>query len=267
MDDPKDILRRIIREAALKKYGADANGIEPHLERPKNPKHGDIACNIAFILARKQKRSPQEIAEELRQSTAQAVVRTALFEAPTAVGGFYNTKQTEKAKQSIVARVLNESLQFGRVKKATPDKVMVEFVSANPTGPLHVGHGRQAALGDALAALLEAQGHAVTREFYYNDAGAQIENLALSVQARARGIEPDGTGWPADGYAGDYIREIAEAFASQHGDLNDLEAVRKFAVVFLRREQDLDLQKFGVKFNIYPLESSMYSEGRVEAAV
>ncbi len=144
---------------------------------------------------------------------------------------------------------------------------MVEFVSANPTGPLHVGHGRQAALGDALAALLESQGHEVTREFYYNDAGAQIQNLALSVQARARGVEPGAAGWPADGYAGEYIGEIARDFVAQQGDLDDLDAVRRFAVAFLRGEQDLDLQKFGVKFDVYTLESSMYSEGKVAATV
>ncbi len=144
---------------------------------------------------------------------------------------------------------------------------MIEFVSANPTGPLHVGHGRQAALGDALAALLESQGHQVTREFYYNDAGAQIQNLALSVQARAQGIEPGGEGWPADGYAGDYIREIAESFTAQKGNFSDLDAVRQFAVAFLRKEQDIDLQKFGVKFDVYYLESSLYSDGKVEAAV
>jgi arginyl-tRNA synthetase len=145
--------------------------------------------------------------------------------------------------------------------------VMVEFVSANPTGPLHVGHGRQAALGDALAALLETQGHEVTREFYYNDAGAQIQNLALSVQARAKGLEPGGPGWPADGYAGDYIREIAEEFAKQKGDLDDIDAVRRFAVAFLRAEQDIDLQRFGVKFDVYYLESSLYSDGKVEDTV
>jgi arginyl-tRNA synthetase len=156
---------------------------------------------------------------------------------------------------------------YGRAKAQKTKKIMVEFVSANPTGPLHVGHGRQAALGDALAALLESQGHEVTREFYYNDAGAQIQNLALSVQARAKGLEPGAPGWPADGYAGDYIREIAEEFAKQKGDLNDIDGVRRFAVAFLRDEQDMDLQKFGVEFNVYFLESSLYADGKVEDAV
>jgi arginyl-tRNA synthetase len=162
---------------------------------------------------------------------------------------------------------LTQGSTFGRARAAKFEKVQVEFVSANPTGPLHVGHGRQAALGDALAALLESQGHSVTREFYYNDAGAQIQNLALSVQARAQGIEPGGPGWPADGYAGDYIREIAEDFKARKGNLADAEAVRKFAVAFLRAEQDIDLQKFGVKFDIYYLESSLYTDGKVESTV
>jgi arginyl-tRNA synthetase len=144
---------------------------------------------------------------------------------------------------------------------------MVEFVSANPTGPLHVGHGRQAALGDAIAALLEAQGQAVTREFYYNDAGAQIHNLALSVQARARGLTPADAGWPADGYRGEYIEEIARDFRASGGNTDDLEAIRKFAVAALRKEQDADLQAFGVKFDVYYLESSLYTDGKVEATV
>ena len=164
-------------------------------------------------------------------------------------------------------QVLAAGATFGHAKAGNAGKVQVEFVSANPTGPLHVGHGRQAALGDALAALLSSQGHAVTREFYYNDAGAQIQNLALSVQARSRGIGPGDAGWPADGYAGDYIGEIAQDFGAQKGNLNDLDAVRKFAVAFLRKEQDLDLQKFGVRFDVYYLESSLYADGKVDATV
>jgi arginyl-tRNA synthetase len=144
---------------------------------------------------------------------------------------------------------------------------MVEFVSANPTGPLHVGHGRQAALGDAIAALLEAQGHAVTREFYYNDTGAQIQNLARSVQARAKGLKPEDPGWPADGYRGEYIEEIARDYAAGGGKPEDLEAVRKFAVAALRKEQDADLKAFGVTFDVYTLESSLYTDGKVDAVV
>jgi len=144
---------------------------------------------------------------------------------------------------------------------------MVEFVSANPTGPLHVGHGRQAALGDAIAALLEAQGHAVTREFYYNDSGAQIQNLALSVRARANGVQPEDADWPADGYRGEYIEELARNYLAAGGNIDDLETTRKFAVAALRKEQDADLQAFGVKFDVYYLESSLYTDGRVDKAV
>jgi arginyl-tRNA synthetase len=145
--------------------------------------------------------------------------------------------------------------------------MQVEFVSANPTGPLHVGHGRQAALGDAIAALLESQGHAVTREFYYNDAGAQIEKLALSVQARTRGLRPGDPGWPEEGYNGEYIEDIARDYVAKNGDKANLEAIRQFAVAYLRSEQDVDLQAFGVKFDVYYLESSLYAEGKVAGVV
>jgi arginyl-tRNA synthetase len=165
-----------------------------------------------------------------------------------------------------VQRVLSEGGNFGR-SLASAQKILVEFVSANPTGPLHVGHGRQAALGDAIAALLEAQGHTVTREFYYNDAGAQIQNLALSIQARARGIGPGEAGWPEDAYRGEYVQEIADAYLAGNGDADDREAIRRFGVAALRREQDLDLHAFGVRFDVYYLESSLYDDGRVEAVV
>src|SRR5690606_36293748 len=166
-------------------------------------------------------------------------------------------------KSGVIRRVLGEGRNFGRTAAASAQKIQVEFVSANPTGPLDVGHGRQAAPGDATAALLEWQGHEVTREFYYNDAGAQIEKLALSVQARARGIKPGEPGWPPEGYAGECIEDIAREIADPH----DLDAVRRHAVAYLRKEQDADLQAFGVKFDVYYLESSLYADGRVEEVV
>ncbi|MEK6245582.1 MAG: arginine--tRNA ligase [Pseudomonadota bacterium] len=265
--DPKFELARILTEGVAR-IAPNVPGISVQLEKPRKPEHGDYACTVALQLSSKLGRSPRVIAEELRQATAQALASTAMWQPLELAGpGFLNARLVTAEKQSIVRRVLEQGASFGRTAASKPEKIQVEFVSANPTGPLHVGHGRQAALGDALAALLESQGHQVTREFYYNDAGAQIQNLALSVQARATGIEPGGAGWPADGYAGDYIREIAEDFKTQKGDLNDLEAVRKFAVAFLRKEQDIDLQKFGVTFDVYTLESSMYSDGKVEAAV
>ncbi len=159
--------------------------------------------------------------------------------------------------------MLREGKAFGRKAAANSQKTQVEFVSANPTGPLHVGHGRQAALGDAIAALLESQGERVTREFYYNDAGAQIDKLAWSVQARAKGIKPGQPGWPEEGYAGEYIEDIAKEISNP----DDLDAIRKHAVAYLRKEQDADLQAFGVKFDVYYLESSLYTDGKVEEVV
>ena len=263
MDDPKALLRSILAEA-VRRIAPDAKADVVQFERPRNPEHGDISCTAALMLGRELKRNPRELASELLEATASRVERSGWFERPTIAGaGFYNVRLTMKAKQAAIARVLEQGAAYGLGRTAQPTKTQVEFVSANPTGPLHVGHGRQAALGDAIAALLEWQGHPVTREFYYNDAGAQIEKLALSVQARARGIGPGTAGWPAEGYHGEYIEDIAREVA----DANDLDAVRGLAVAYLRKEQDADLQAFGVKFDVYTLESSLYTEGKVEKVV
>ncbi len=266
MDDSKDRIEQAIAEFAREL--APDKPLTVLLERPRNPEHGDYAITAALQLAKATGRKPRDIAEEFIQTKGRELLRSGACESLSVAGaGFINVRLKQSSKTQIVRQILEAGAAFGRAKAAKREKIQVEFVSANPTGPLHVGHGRQAALGDALAALLEAQGHDVTREFYYNDAGAQIQNLALSVQARAKGIEPGGAGWPADGYAGDYIREIAEDFKAQTGDLDDLNAVRKFAVAFLRQEQDIDLRKFGVKFDVYYLESSLYADGKVDAAV
>ncbi|MGQ0546426.1 MAG: arginine--tRNA ligase [Betaproteobacteria bacterium] len=263
MQDPKSVLRDILAEA-LAGIAPGARAELVQFERPRNPEHGDLSCTAALALGRELKRNPREIAQRLLEATADRVEGTGWFERPTIAGaGFYNVRKTVKAKQAVVARILEEGARYGRAQAAAPQKIQVEFVSANPTGPLHVGHGRQAALGDAIACLLEWQGHAVTREFYYNDAGAQIEKLALSVQARARGIRPGDAGWPAEGYQGEYIEDIAREVK----DPADLESVRRFAVAYLRKEQDADLQAFGVKFDVYYLESSLYTEGKVAAVV
>ncbi len=261
--DTKAHLGALLR-AALTKVAPEATGTEVLIERPREAAHGDFACNLALQLAKRLKRNPRQLAEQLVAAVA-ADPYVAKLE--VAGAGFINIRLTPRAGQEAVARVLAQGTEFGRARAAPAKKTMVEFVSANPTGPLHVGHGRQAALGDALAALLASQGHAVTREFYYNDAGAQIHNLALSVQARARGKTPEDPGWPADGYRGEYIEEIARNFLGAAGDVEDLEAVRKFAVAALRKEQDADLQAFGVRFDVYYLESSLYTDGRVAAAV
>ena len=247
------------------------------LERPKQAGHGDYSCPVAMQLARSLKRPPREVAQEL---VAALPASDWLQSAEVAGPGFINLTVRASARQSVVNTIFAAGGAFGRSTRGRGQRVLVEFVSANPTGPLHVGHGRQAALGDSIARLLESQDFAVSREFYYNDAGAQIHNLALSVQARARGLGPDSPGWPADGYRGDYIADIAADFLAKKtvqgervpavtasGNPDDLESVRSFAVAYLRLEQDGDLKAFGVAFDNYYLESSLYSDGRVEATV
>jgi len=261
--DIKAHLGALLR-AALAKVAPDAAAAEVLIERPRDPAHGDFACNVALQLAKRLKRNPRQLAEQL-VAAVDADPYVAKLE--VAGAGFINIRLTPRTGHEAVTRVLAQGAAYGRSHAAQATKTMVEFVSANPTGPLHVGHGRQAALGDALAALLASQGHEVTREFYYNDAGAQIHNLALSVQARARGKAPGDPAWPADGYRGEYIEEIARNFVTAGGDTGELEAVRRFAVAALRKEQDADLQAFGVRFDLYYLESSLYTDGRVAAVV
>ena len=250
---------------ALAKVAPQQPGSLISLERPKQAQHGDFSCPAAMQLARALKRDPRELALEL---VAALPPSDWLERAEVAGNGFINLRVRPAAKQHIVQTILTEGERHGRADRAGGRPVMVEFVSANPTGPLHVGHGRQAALGDAIGALLQSQGWRVTREFYYNDAGAQIRNLGLSVQMRIReklGVPAE---FPADGYHGDYVREIAERFLEAgNADGEDLEAVTRFAVAELRREQDLDLQAFGVRFDSYYLESSLYRDGRVEKTV
>ena len=250
------------------------------LERPKAAAHGDVATNVAMQLAKPAKRNPRELAQGIVEALlAHPQARGLIDSAEIAGPGFINLRLTAQARQAVIAAVAAQGEAFGRAAK-TGEKVLVEFVSANPTGPLHVGHARQAALGDAICRLFDASGWDVTREFYYNDSGNQIHNLAVSVQARARGVQPDAPQWPADGYKGDYILDIARDFAARasvqaadgepvqaSGDLDNLDDIRAFAVAYLRREQDLDLQAFGLKFDNFYLESSLYTSGRVERAV
>jgi arginyl-tRNA synthetase len=235
------------------------------LDRPKQAQHGDFASNVALQHAKAMKRNPREFAQALVAALPKSdlVARVEI-----AGAGFINIFVTPAARQAVVAAVLAEGDRFGRSAARRGERVMVEFVSANPTGPLHVGHGRQAALGDAIARLLEWQGADVTREFYYNDAGQQIQNLALSVRARAKELLGEHAAFPEDGYHGEYIRELAQRYLDEVGrDLSDIEAIRRFAVAELRREQDRDLQAFGVKFDNYYLESSLYTDRRVDATV
>jgi len=251
------------------------------LERPRDPSHGDIACNIAMQLAKPLKTNPRELATRLVAALLAEPGAEGLIEAADIAGpGFINLRVAASAKQSVARSVLEQGAAFGSSTSGAGHHVIIEFVSANPTGPLHVGHGRQAALGDAMASLFLSQGHDVTREFYYNDAGVQIATLANSVQARARGFKPGDAEWPESAYNGDYIADIAADFlakktvsasdgepATASGDVDDLESIRRFAVTYLRNEQDQDLQAFGVKFDNYYLESSLYADGKVDTAV
>jgi len=267
---------------ALQPLLADS-GLTPTiaLERPRDPSHGDIACNIAMQLAKPLKKNPRELAQAIVAALLANPEREALIETAEIAGpGFINLRVAASAKQGVVRTVLRTAENYGKSDVGHGKKVMVEFVSANPTGPLHVGHGRQGALGDALAALLDSQGYEVTREFYYNDAGVQIANLAHSVQCRARGWKPGDELWPESAYNGDYIADIAADFLAKKtveardtkavtasGDVEDIESIREFAVAYLRREQDIDLQAFGIRFDNYYLESSLYVDGKVDAAV
>ena len=235
------------------------------VDRPKQAAHGDYATNVALQHAKALRRNPREFAQALVAALppSDLVARTEI-----AGAGFINIFLSPAARQAVVRQVLAERDRYGRSDARRGERVMVEFVSANPTGPLHVGHGRQAALGDALANLLQRQGADVTREYYYNDAGAQIQNLAVSVRARAQELLGEHTTFPEDGYRGEYIRELAQRFLAEVGhDLGDVEVIRHFAVAELRKEQDADLTAFGVRFDNYYLESSLYSDGRVDATV
>ena len=280
--DPKEQIAALFQQALTPHLaGTELSAPPIILERPRDPSHGDFACNIAMQLAKALKKNPRELAQAIAQDVMGNPLREGLIANVEIAGpGFMNVRLVAGSKQAIVMRVLQEGAGYGKTKDAAGQKVLVEFVSANPTGPLHVGHGRQGALGDAISALLEAQGYQVQREFYYNDAGVQIATLANSVQARALGKNPGDADWPESAYNGDYIADIAADFMAKKtvsaangepvtasGDVNDIESIRRFAVTYLRHEQDLDLQAFGVRFDHYYLESSLYSDGKVDATV
>jgi arginyl-tRNA synthetase len=298
----KDALHELLEHALdrLRREG-QLDASTPHfvIEGTRAREHGDFACNIAMLLAKQAGRKPRDLASAIVAALpANALVAKVEIAGP----GFINFFLTDAAWHEEVRRVLHEGPHYGHGKSGAGRAVGVEFVSANPTGPLHVGHARAAAIGDTLARLFSATGWKVYREYYYNDAGAQIQNLALSVQARIKGIEPDDPRWPADGYRGDYIRDVARDYlggvtveaghpagdynreytrelarddvvgagpeAIGHGvtagkDPDDLDAIRDFAVAWLRREQDADLRAFGVEFDVYFLESSLYTGGQV----
>ncbi len=251
------------------------------LERPRQAEHGDWSWTIALRLAKSFGQKPRDLGQVLLAAVNdEPALRAHIRRAELAGPGFINFWVSEAARSAVLEAILAASDRYGAQPQGTRAPVLVEFVSANPTGPLHVGHGRQAALGDVLSNILAHQGAAVTREFYYNDAGAQIDNLARSVQARAAGMLPTDPHFPADGYRGDYIADIAQAYLAKatvqardgravtgEGNPNNLEAIRQFAVAYLRHEQDLDLQAFGVEFDVFSLESALYSAGHVDSVV
>ena len=272
----QDLLRSLAAELEKLSPGAADKAV---FESPKVAAHGDFACTAAMQLARPLKRNPRRVAEELRGMLLQAAPYAQWVEAIEIAGpGFLNIRLKPAAKQQIVREVLAAGAAFGR-RAANGQRMMVEFVSANPTGPLHVGHGRQAALGDAICNLFASQGWDVHREFYYNDAGVQIATLGTSVQLRARGFKPGDPQWPEAAYNGEYIADIAADFMARKtvrsddreftasGDVEDLDGMRLFAVAYLRHEQDLDLRAFDVRFDHYYLESSLYTSGKVDAVV
>ncbi|TFZ01742.1 arginine--tRNA ligase [Ramlibacter humi] len=254
-------------------------GAKAAFESPKAAAHGDLACTAAMQLAKPLKLNPRQLAESLKADLLASPAFQRWVDAIEIAGpGFLNIRLKPAAKQQVVREVLEDGARFGSCA-ANGRRVIVEFVSANPTGPLHVGHGRQAALGDAICNLYASQGWDVYREFYYNDAGVQIGTLATSTQLRARGFRPGDAQWPEAAYNGDYIQDIANDFLAKKtvkaddreftasGDVNDLDGIRQFAVAYLRHEQDLDLQAFAVKFDNYYLESSLYATGKVDDTV
>ena len=266
--DPKSRLAALVAGAVRAAF-PDAGEATVELDRPKNADHGDFATNVALQLAKRVGMKPRDVAQAIvaALATAPEIAKTDI-----AGPGFINFTLSRASRFGVVAAVQAAAGDYGRGRAGEARTIMVEFVSANPTGPLHVGHGRQAALGDAISTILESQRWKVLREFYYNDAGNQIANLALSVQFRireARGLVASGD-MHDDWYRGDYIRDIARDYVAEYpqdADASDLDAIRRFAVAYLRGEQDADLRAFGVKFDSYYLESSLYTDGLVDETV
>ena len=254
----------------------DPNLVLKSVERTRDLSHGDFASNIAMMTARSFKSNPRAVAQMLIDAIGE---QPEIAKIDIAGPGFLNFTFHPEIYHRELADVVTSAESYGHNQSGNNEKVQIEFVSANPTGPLHVGHGRGAAVGDSIARVLEANGFDVTREFYYNDAGAQIDNLAASVKARVDGITPDDDAWIEDGYRGEYIVEIAKSYLAKEtvtaddreitasGDPDNIQDIREFAVAYLRREQDLDLKAFDINFDVYYLESSLYKDGLVESTV
>ncbi len=276
----KDQLAKLLQqtlETVFAKENLETDIPEIKLERTRDPSHGDFASNIALMLGKKCGMNPREFAKLVINNLPENSI---VSKVDVAGPGFINFFLAQNSQMEVVKEVLIKGTTYGcntlgHDKNGMPQSVQVEFVSANPTGPLHVGHGRGAAVGDSLCRVLSATGWDVTREFYYNDAGQQIDNLTLSVKLRCKGITPENDDWPEDGYRGDYINDVAQAYLNKetvsdhtgNGDPDNDEAIREFAVAYLRNEQDLDLKAFDVNFDVFSLESALYTDGSVENVV
>ena len=259
--------------SALDQILDDPSTIDIHIERPKTLEHGDYSTNIALQLTKILKKNPREIAQLIIEKVG---LDPSIDRLEIAGPGFINFYLSSAGKSSIINSIFSQSTNYGHNLTGKNQKLQVEFVSANPTGPLHIGHGRGAAIGDSLARIMQANGWDVTREFYYNDAGQQINNLALSVQSRIKGIEPDDANFPEDGYRGEYILEIADAYSNlktvevdgeivkANGNPDDIENIKRFSVAFLRNEQNIDLAAFQTTFDVFTLESTFYQNKDVE---
>ncbi|HET7314154.1 arginine--tRNA ligase [Salinisphaera sp.] len=272
----KALVQELLVNAAARAWPELDMPTDPHVERTRDAAHGDFASNLAMQLTKAARRNPREIAQAIvdRLDDDERIAKVEI-----AGPGFINFFLAPAAFRAVVDEAIAAGESYGRSDVGQGRKVLIEFVSANPTGPLHVGHGRGAAVGDCLARLYEATGWDVTREFYYNDAGVQIDNLAVSVAARCAGLTPDHADWPQAGYRGEYLADVAAAYLAGASvaaddrevtglaDRNDMNAIREFAVAYLRREQDQDLRAFGVAFDNYALESALYADGRVEETV
>ena len=262
-----------IISSALDQILEDSSAIDIHIERPKTLEHGDYSTNIALQLTKILKKNPREIAQLIIEKVG---LDPSIDRLEIAGPGFINFYLSSAGKSSIINNIFSQSTNYGHNLTGKNQKLQVEFVSANPTGPLHIGHGRGAAIGDSLARIMQANGWDVTREFYYNDAGQQINNLALSVQSRIKGIEPDDANFPEDGYRGEYILEIADAYSNlktvevdgeivkANGNPEDIENIKRFSVAFLRNEQNIDLAAFQTTFDVFTLESTFYQNKNVE---
>jgi len=290
--DPKEKFREILREGALR---FSAEELPLSIERPANPEHGDYASNIALQLSKRLRRNPRQIAEEIARASAPALAATGLFEPLTVAGaGFLNIRVKPEAKLEVIRQVLEQGKDYGRVKTEKEESIQIEFVSANPTGPLHVGHGRGAAYGDSLAKLLEFAGARVTREFYVNDAGRQMDILALSVWLRYLQMRNMDVPFPEEGYRGDYVRDIAARLADENlagkadfsGVLPDADAeidrlidlakttlgdgwkrVHRFALEAMLADQREDLAAFGVSFDHWSSEQALHDKGLIDKAL